>query len=168
MVQSDGLGLVNTPNPPTNVDLPLRLLVQFQQRYPESEPELVLQAPGRDLWAMATLSDSGRFVLDSVELNARTQFSVYSARGRQTVLHRPLPKWACYAAGVAVHLADANFTIGGLKLVVGGDEPPGPRYDYTLGVLMAVVLFTLHEESFTNTRLIDVTDRARREYVEVI
>lgn len=163
-VQSDCF--VNSPNPPTNVELPLRLLVQFQQRYPDSEPELTLQAPGRDLWAMATVSDSGRIILDSVELNARTQFSVLSARSKQTVLHRPIPRWARYAAGVAVQLADADFAIAGLRLVVGGDEPTGPRYDYTLGVLIAVVLFTLNEESYTNTRLIDLVDRARRDYVE--
>ncbi|MDX2161031.1 MAG: hypothetical protein SF162_06870 [bacterium] len=157
---------MNIPNPPTRADLPLSLLTQFQQRYPDKEMELVLQAPGRDLWIMAAHAASGRIALDCVELKARTTFTLWSARHKRTVLHRPLPKWARYAAGVAVRMSESDLILPGLYAVVSGDEPPGPRYEHTLGVLFAAVIHTLHDQPFTHARLIDITDKARREYVE--
>jgi len=156
---------VDTPTATTNL-LPLRLLVQFQQRCPDTEPELVLQAPGRDLWMMAMLNTSGRVALASVELNARTVLSAHSARYKRTMLHRPLPKWSRYAAGVLISLDDSNLTVSGLTAVVGGDEPVGPRYEYTLGVLMAGLIYTVNQQSFTHSKLFEIADRARRDYVE--
>jgi len=158
---------VDTPTAPANL-LPLRLLVQFQQRYPDTEPELVLQAPGRDLWMMAMLNTGGLIALDSVELEARVVFTAHSVRYKQTALHRPLPKWARYAAGVLMSLDDANLPVSGLAAVVGGSEPVGPRYEYTLGVLMAGVISTLNEQTYTHSKLFEIADRARRDYVEKI
>ena len=154
-------------NPPTHIELPVRLLVQFQERYPDTPPEIVLQAPGRDLYVMATTNDSGRIVLDSVELDARAIFSPHSALYKQTVLRRPLPKWARYAAGVLLICEDLGLNLSGLNAVVGGDEPTGPRYDYTLGVLIAALMHHTADQAIPNSRLIELVDKARRDYVEI-
>lgn len=159
---------MNTLNLPTSTELPVRLLVRFQQHYPDIEPQIVLQAPGRDLWVMAVITDQALITLDAVELNARTHFSLHSARYKQTVLHRPLPRWARYAAGVIVQMDQSMLSIPGINAVVSGDEPPGPRYEYTLGVLFAALLHTFHEAPYTHTQLIDITEKARRDYVEFV
>ncbi len=153
-------------NPPPQVELPLRLLVQFQERYPETPPEIILQAPGRDLYVMATPNESGRIVLDSVELNARALFTTHSAAYKQTITRRPLPKWARYAAGVVLVCDDLGLSVNGLNAVVGGDEPTGPRYEYTLGVLLAALIHHTAGQIIPNSRLIELVDKARREYVE--
>jgi galactokinase len=156
--------MVNTP---PHVELPLRLLVQFQTRYPDTPPEIILQAPGRDLYVMATPTEKGRVILDSVELNARAVFSAHSAAYKQTITRRPLPKWARYAAGVLLICDDLGLGIHGMNAVIGGDEPTGPRYEYTLGVLMAALVHHAAGQNIANSRLFELADRARREYVEM-
>jgi galactokinase len=153
---------VTTPQ----VELPVRLLVQYQSRYPASEPEITLQAPDREMWIMATLNESGRIALDCVDLESRAVFTIHSARGKKTVQHRPLPRWARYAAGVILDMDRNGFTFKGLNAVVGGNEPPGARYEYTLGILFAALALQVYNQPFVNVKLFEIADRARRDYVE--
>jgi galactokinase len=146
---------------------PLRLLAAFQDACPGQPPEWIVRAPGREMWLAAIRVTLRQFTLIAPDLEARTTFDLRSARGRRTVDQRPLPRWAVYAAGVTLALVDQGLDITGLKLVAVGEEPPGPRYDYGLGMALAALWHDIYGLEYTIDRLIEVVDRARREYVEV-
>lgn len=155
---------VNPPviNPPPHVDIPLRLMVRFQERFPNTSPHWVMQAPDRDLWILAAPNPRGRITLDVVELRARTCFTLHSAAYQRTVTHRPLPAWARTPAGVLMVLDSEGFPLGGLDVVIGGDEPRGPRYLFALGIVTGALVYTIHDRAFTSADLIELTDDARR------
>lgn len=143
---------------------PLRLLASFAALLPDREP-LILQAPGRDLWAAAAFFPSGRCQLHALDLKARTAFTRQSALYHQTVLRRPLPRWARYAAGTV--LALDHLDVPGVTLLICGDEPPGPRYEYGLGVLVAALWHTLADAPLDERAAIELVDRVGREYVGI-
>lgn len=148
------------------VEIPVRLMMQFQTRYPSLEPEITLQAPDRELWIMANLNESGRIALDCVDLASHAVFTHHSASHKKTVQHRPLPRWARYAAGVTLDLERNSMGFSGLDAVVGGNEPHGVRYEYTLGILFAALAYQIHNLPYVNAKLFEIADRARRDYVE--
>lgn len=149
------------------VDPPVRLLALYQQVYPDTKPDIVFQAPGREMWALANITERGEYAITSSEMAARAVFSRQSAKVRRTVLQRPLPRWARYAAGMVLLLDDAGLAVPGLEAVVCADEPPGPRYDYALGILVAALWHDLYRRAVSPDMLREITDTVRREYVEV-
>lgn len=154
------------PDPRSNP--PLRLLVAFQQAFPDCLPDWVIRAPGRDMWIAAVPARDSEFTLVAADLDGRVTFNLQSAKTRRTVTQRPLPRWARYPAGVTLLLAQAGVDVIGLKMVVMGDEPPGVRYDYALGIAFAALWHDLHQLPYTVDDLIDVVDRTRRDYVDVV
>ncbi|NWG18222.1 MAG: hypothetical protein HXY41_16485 [Chloroflexi bacterium] len=150
----------------TSGDPPVRLLVAFQQAYPEQTPERLVRAPGRDVWVAAARAASEHFTVTSPDHEARATFSLRSARLRRTVTQRPLPRWARYPAGVILTLGSGGLDIPGLNTVVLSGEPPGPAYEFGLGMAFAALGYEIHAQPYTSDMLIDVVDRARREYVE--
>lgn len=149
------------------LDPPVRLLALYQQIYPDAKPDIAFRAPGREMWALANITERGEYAITSSEMAARAVFSRQSAKVKRTVMQRPLPRWARYAAGVVLVLDDAGLGVPGLEAVVCADEPPGPRYDYALGILFAALWHDLHRRVITSARLQEITDTVRREYVEV-
>jgi hypothetical protein len=53
----------------------------------------------------------------------------------------------------------------GVDVVVCGDEPAGPRYDFALGILFGALWSELNGQAVSEAELIELTDRVRREYV---
>ncbi|GEM_PF-508694 len=160
-------GWITLVNMPPQVEIPVRLMMQFQDRYPNTTPQIVLQAPDRDIWVLATINTSGIYALDVVDLGARTVFTLHSAEHMQTVRRRPLPRWAHYPAAVLLICDDDGISsLRGVNAVIGGNEPRGPRYTFALGVAFAALIFDVHGENPTGESLVAVTDRARRHYVE--
>ncbi len=51
-------------------------------------------------------------------------------------------------------------------MLVMGNEPPGPRFDYGSGMAVAALWHDLYQLNYTIDTLIDIVDRTRREYVE--
>jgi galactokinase len=148
-------------------DPPLRLLAAFQHAYPDQPMEWVMRAPGREMWIAAARADAEEFTLVMADTDAaKVTFNLQSAKGKKTVLQRPLPRWARYPAGVTLILAQEGLDVIGLKMVVIGDEPPGPRYDYGLGITFAALWQELHGLPYTIDDLIVIVDRARRDYIE--
>lgn len=151
---------------PLNTDPPIRLLAGFQNNYPQISPEYILQAPGRDMWVVAAVNDSHEFDLTAVDFDGRAAFSYQSAKVKQTVMRRPLPDWARYPAGVMIQLHNRGMDVSGIVAAVGGGEPPGPRYDYGLGIVIAALWHEICDEAYTANDLIAIVDHVRRDYIE--
>jgi galactokinase len=157
---------VSTPQPEENNDPPVRLLAAFQIAYDNAEPEVILQAPGRDLWLAASTAADSTVHVFAPDLGRHTAFSFRSARASRTLLRRPLPTWARYIAGVVVTLYDDGQDVPGLRLVVLGEELPGPRYHHALGVAVAALWHTLRQETVAADTVLEFVERVRRDYVE--
>lgn len=155
---------MNSPIEQTNP--PLRLLAAFQAIYPGQIPALIVQAPGREMWVAALMSDSQGFTIHAPDLEARTHFDWRSAKFKRTVLNRPLPGWARYSAGVIHTLCAEGMDLAGLEAVAVGEEPSGPRYDYALGMAFAALWHTLHQRAYDQNSLLDLMERVRRTYME--
>jgi hypothetical protein len=149
-------------SPPINP--PVRLLAHFNQHFPDSTHEIIVQTPGRELWIAAGLTTNRRCALRAVELDAGTAFTLQSAKMRQTYLRRPLPRWARYAAGAWLALEDVDLP--GVNAALCGNEPVGPRYEYAIGMTFAALLYELNGSPYTAASLIELIDRVQREYVD--
>jgi hypothetical protein len=118
---------------------PLRLLTAFQQHF-DKPPDEIVGVEGRDMWVAGDITGSGRWLLHAPDLAAQITFDTRSARAFRSAFGRPLPPWARYIAGVCAAL-DAQHLLGapGGRLVMVGDEPPGPRYEYAMGMAFATL-----------------------------
>ncbi len=148
-------------------DPPMRLLLAFQQLCAAPRaPDWVIQAPGREMWAAAALHPGHEFTVAAPDLDARVTFSYRSARSHLSVLNRPLPRWARYAAGALLDLRAAGLESGGLLAVVAGTEPPGPRYEHAVGIAMAALVCDSLGRVCAANDLVELAERVRRDYVE--
>ncbi|MCC6802665.1 MAG: hypothetical protein IT319_07255 [Anaerolineae bacterium] len=145
-------------------DPPIRLLAKFQQIFPDISPQLVVQVPEREMWAAARFNGMGHCTVYTADGNGHTSFSYQSAKRKQTIYHRPLPRWARYMAGATLLIDVAEMP--GVDVVVCGDEPTGPRYDHALGMLFAALWYEVNMESCDPAQLLEIAERVRREYVE--
>lgn len=157
---------MNTSPPDANP--PLRLLMTFNEITGHPQPDWLVQAPGREMWVAATVQDGHEFELSAPDINARgtVTFSHRSAKGRRTVLNRPLPSWARYPAGVLVTLGDSGLQVPGITAMYVGNEPPGPRFDFAVGLAFAALGHELTETAFTADALEDIVERVRRTYIQ--
>ncbi len=146
------------------IDPPIRLLATFEQLFPATSPQILVQAPGREMWAAACFNGTVCYHIHTVDVGAHTSFSYQSAKRKQTIQHRPLPRWVRYIAGVNV-LLDV-LEMPGIDAVVCGNEPPGPRYDHALGILFAALWYEVNAIPCQPRELLDITERVRREYIE--
>lgn len=147
-------------------DPPVRLLAAFHQTYPDHIPDRTLPVPGRDLWIMAGVNDSRQFDITALDVENRATFTYQTAKTMQTARHRPLPLWARYPAGVVVTLANMGFDPTGLVAVVAGDERPGARYDYALGLAFAALYCDLYDQPCADDHLIRLVERVRRTLIQ--
>ena len=152
--------------PVSGVDPPLRLLAAFHQIHPDLLSTHIIQAPGRDMWAAAAVRPTDAFTVHIFDLGVHTSFSRRTAKLRRTLLNRPLPRWARYPAGVVLALNDAGLDANGIAAVIVGEESPGPRYDYALGMTFAALIHVVCGQSFTADSLLEIVEKARRDYVE--
>lgn len=147
-------------------DPPVRLFLAFQQNFPDATLEWMAQAPGREMWAAAAVHPGDEITLALADDELRATFSFRSARFKQTVLQRPLPLWARYPAGVIVALREAGLESDGLRVVLAGDEPPGPRHDHAMGMALAALWHDLCGQPYTAESLLEIVEQVRRTYVE--
>jgi len=138
-----------------------------QQTFGRPQPDWLVGVPGRDVWIAACTEDGREYTVEAADHEASTRFSHRSAKTVQTVLKRPLPGWARYPAGVVSMLGDSGLAIPGFHAIVLGDEPPGPRYDFSVGVVFAAFCHALAGETYTPDTLVDVVEQVRREYLKL-
>jgi galactokinase len=129
---------------------------------------LIFQAPERDMWIAAQYNSREQYACLALDLNesALTTFNLQSAKTRRTVTKRPLPRWARYPAGVIMTLSGMGLDVRGMNAVICGDEPPGPRYEYSLGILFAALCHELNDQPYLTTFLTEIVDAVHRDYVE--
>jgi len=151
---------------PVSHDPPVRLLMAFHQRLPLHDPDLLFQAPDRDLWLAAAYTPGERTMLTALDLypDMTVTFTRQSALARRTVLNRPLPRWARWAAGTLVLLNEPSLPP--LTGILAGDEPPGPRYEYTISLLFGALWYEWQRTPYLPGDLIALAERVRREFVE--
>ncbi|NWF69942.1 MAG: hypothetical protein HXY40_12725 [Chloroflexi bacterium] len=147
---------------------PVRLLSLFGQAFPQLSPERVIKTPGRELWVAAAAATHDTVTIYATELGARTYFTVRSARRKSNPRGRPLPAWARYIAGVSLALDEMGMAISGQYIALAGNEPPGPRYDYALGMAYAALVYHLNEQLCTDSALLDLVERVRRDYIDKV
>lgn len=147
-------------------DPPIRLLMAFHQRLPLLDPDLLFQAPDRDLWLAAAYTPGEQYVLTALDLypDVSVTFTRQSALARRTVLNRPLPRWSRWAAGALVVLGDPPLPP--LTGILAGDEPPGPRYEYTISLLFGALWHEFNRQPYLPGDLTALAERVRREFVE--
>lgn len=144
----------------------MRLLLAFQQIFPDLSADWIVQAPGREMWAAAAHDQRALFTLVLADGELRTSFNFRSAKLRTTVMQRPLPLWARYPAGVIVALREQGLEMGGFQAVLAGEEPPGPRHDHALGMAVAALGYEMHRHPYTAESLFDLVEQVRRDYVD--
>jgi galactokinase len=145
-----------------HVDAPIHLLANFAEAFPESASEFTLQVPGRALWVAGCRRRDRQFRLASVGMGSRTALTYQSAKMRQTIMRRPLPAWALYAAAMAVYLADKGVDCGGFNIVIAGDEGSSSRYTYAIGAAFGAAYYQTAGISYNEATLMDDLDHARR------
>ena len=152
---------------PVSHDPPVRLLMAFHQRLPLHDPDLLFQAPDRDLWLAAAYTPGEQTMLTALDLypDVAVTFTRQSALGRRTVLNRPLPRWARWAAGTLVLLNEPSLPP--LTGILAGDEPPGPRYEYTISLLFGALWHEWQRIPDLPGDLTALAERVRREFVEI-
>lgn len=150
---------LNTVNDP-----PIRLLARFEEVFPTKSPQIVVQAPERAMWAAASFNGTGNYTVCTTGGDVRTTFTYQSAKRKETVHRRPLPRWVRYIAGVTA-LIDVP-EMPGIDVVMCGDESGGPRYEYSLGILFAALWYEINLEEYQPDQLQEIAERVRREYVE--
>lgn len=148
-------------------DPPMRLLMAFQEHFPDLTPDWIVRAPGREMWIAAAFNTQPSFTIANADLDVRATFSYRSAKTRTTVLNRPLPGWTRYPAGTLLLLRDLGMEKTGLHAVLTGGEPPGPRYDHAMGIAIAALWYAVYQRPCDADDLIELVEQVRREYVEV-
>ncbi|MGB1287814.1 MAG: hypothetical protein ACPG7F_14840 [Aggregatilineales bacterium] len=143
------------------INPPLRLMMTCQQHLSDN-PDHLLKVPGRELWIAANIRDDGIYTLILPDLDARTSFTHRSLRRNQTRFHRPLPQWATYPAAILPVLKTENYPLPGYTAVIVGDEPPGVRYNYALGMALAALAYTHHETPCDEDTLLAIMQQVTR------
>ena len=143
----------------TNVNPPLRLVAAYHQ-LSSNAPEHLLRVPGREMWLAARAANADKYHVLVPDLDARTTFDVRSARANRTTLNRPLPNWSRYCAKAVLLLHREGNAMPGMDVVVVGDEPTGPRYDYALGMAILTLAHTMQGRDCDAACLIEAMDRA--------
>lgn len=143
------------------VNPPLRLLAVFQEVCALA-PDWLLTVPGREMWVAAHVEPTQKYAVYAPDVAGRVVFDIRSARQGLTYIHRPLPRWARYVAGVAVVMHDEGWALPGATVVIAGEEPSGPRYEHALGMGFAALWHAYHERPCADRVLIELLDRVPR------
>lgn len=148
-------------------DPPIRLLSTFQACYPAQSPDIMLKAPGREMWIAARITGDGAFTLIAPDVSGRVTFDQRSARQKRTGQGRPLPRWSRYPAGVVVFMTGMQMDVPGFVAVLLGDEPQGPRYEHALGIALAALWYAYNGIPYDDAQVLEIVERTRRDYVDV-
>lgn len=149
----------------SETNYPIHLLNAYQQFYTNVIPDWVLKAPDYEVWAAASRLDAPAFNLVNATLGVKTSFSWQTAKVKQTLLKRPLPRWARYPAGVVFHLCADGLDRSGVYMAVYSTESAPLRAEYGLGMAVATLWYTINGQSFTVDSVRDVVEQVRREYI---
>jgi len=144
---------------------PVRLLIATQEHFHKAA-EWLIDVPGREMWVAAQITNDYQYAITVPDLNAHTIFDRRGAKSKKTVRNRPLPRWARQIAGVLLVLSDEGLAVPGVKVILLGDEPPGPRYEHALGMGFAALWYVYNQQTCDLNCLMDLMERVRKEYLD--
>lgn len=145
-------------------DAPLTLLSTFDRYFPGRTPLLTLQAPGYEAWVAALPTEDGRFTLACAERGGKAAFTWQSARAGKGLNGRPLPLWAALPAGVIVRLCADGLNVDGMcAAIVSRETADGPRFDLSVGAVVAALMHELHGRGYTQAALVALMDQVKRD-----
>ncbi len=169
---------------------PRRLIDAFKDAF-KTRPDFLVRVPGRVnlvgahvdyndgwvlpaaisryVWAAAKALPTRCMSIRAVDLNEDTAFRLTELDTRRSLLGRPLPRWAEYAAGVAWSLQEAGLATPGVQLAISGDVPVGAGMSSSAAVEAAYALALKHITGWEIDRLglARLCQRAENEYVGV-
>lgn len=140
---------------------PLRLLAAFQQEF-NKPPEWLIQMDEREMWVAAEITGGTTYTLIMPDMTVRIRFDRSSAKRNQTTRKRPIPSWARFISGSVGILARMGLEMPGATIVIAGDEPKGPRYEYSLGMAFAALWHEINEQDYTTESLLDIMDEIQK------
>ncbi len=143
---------------------PLRLLTAFQH-YHSEPPAHLLPVPGREMWIAAVMGKKHFYTLLLPDSVTSITFDNRSARRGMTWAARPAAAHFRYVVAAARWLAWENLLPVGGRIVVVGNEPPGPRYDHALGMAFITLAYACHERDINDTQLFGLMERIERDYL---
>jgi hypothetical protein len=146
------------------INPPLRLLTAFQKDI-QKQPSHVYKIDGREIWIAAELLTGDAYTIVVPDMQWRIRFDRSSVKRQRSISHRPLPQWAKLLAGSLGILERAGLTIQGAHVVLSGDEPAGPRFEYALGMAFVALWHEVNDKLYTTQALLDMVDEIQREYV---
>jgi hypothetical protein len=159
-----GIGIMERTDSVLNP--PLRLLAAFQREFAKEQPKHVYKIDGRDMWVAAELIAGDSFTIVVPDRQWRIRFDRSSAKRRRSHSNRPLPQWAKHLAGSLGSLERAGLSIQGAHVVLSGDEPAGPRFEYALGMAFLALWHEVNGKLYTTQVLLDMMDEIQHDYIE--
>jgi hypothetical protein len=148
------------------INPPLRLLAAFQHEV-KKEPGHVYKIDGREMWVAAELLGGEAYTIVVPDRQWRIRFDRSSVKRKRSHSNRPLPQWAKYMAGSLGSLERAGLKIQGAHIVMSGDEPAGPRFEYALGMAFLALWHEVNEKLYTTQNLLDLMDEVQHDYIDV-
>lgn len=148
---------------PNDLNPPLRLLVAFETLI-QQPPELLMGVKGRDVWLAGVWGNHERWQVYVPDWEAQVIFSAASIAKRQNAAGRPLPLWARPLIAAWQMLGEAHqLPVEGARFVIVADEPPGPRYEFSVGLAFAAACYERASGQVPPTSaLIDAVERRLR------
>lgn len=140
---------------------PLRLLAAFQQEFNKT-PDWLIDVKGREMWVAAEIRGGFPYTVIVPDMGVRIRFDRSSAKRKRTLSKRLLPAWARYLASSVALLARKGLEMPGATIVIAGDEPLGPRYDYSLGLAFAALWYEFNQIEYTSETLIDIMEEVQK------
>lgn len=147
------------------INPPLRLLAAAQEVL-QVTPDYLVAVPSREMWVAAILQTRHDYTLVVPDLDAQVTFDLRSAKRKQTTRNRPLPRWARHPAGALRLLSTTDLNLPGVQVVIIGDEPHGPRYNYALGMAFAALFYHLNQADFDAKQLLTLMEQVQKDYLD--
>lgn len=146
------------------INPPLRLLTAFQKDI-QKQPTHVYKVDGREIWVAAELLSGDAYTIVVPDMQWRIRFDRSSAKRQRSLTNRALPQWAKYIAGSLGLLERSGLNIQGAHVVMSGDEPAGPRFEYALGMAFVALWHEVNSKLYTTQTLMEMVDEVQREYI---
>ncbi|XWX03712.1 hypothetical protein VZO05_14490 [Aggregatilineales bacterium SYSU G02658] len=150
-------------NDPNNINPPLRLLVAFEA-LTQQPPEVMMGVAGREVWLAGVWGHHERWQVHVPDWEAQVIFNAASIAKRQNAAGRLLPPWARPLIAAWQMLDSAHHLPSeGARFVIVADDPPGPRYEFSVGLAFAAACYARSSGSVPPTSaLIDALERRLR------
>lgn len=143
---------------------PLRLMVSLHD-YLKGNPDWLLTVPGREMWVAAQPNGKHYHLFALPDWNARLKFDALSIRRHKRTTGQSIPHRMRYLAAAAHFLQNEGVLVPGIKAVIVGNEPAGPRYEHSLGLALLTLWHSAAGKSVDAPVLMALMEKIERDYL---